>query len=451
MIKSTVVSRLQMLLHLFGNTITVNSKMLEQLSNKNIIILMSGLMSEAESWLTEILLLWEYYSRVYNPDKRVIILRIYDECQHRLFSNEKERNIQKISSSITSQLIDQARALNIGICSLSQEPSTLIKSVVNNSWLKVAFHLNSGSEIKVMEEAMGLNDEQIDHLFYLEPGEAIVRTAGGFMDAMLVYFNEFNSSDILNDKDFLQHQKEMKEKLYQDSEIKEHVESKCSSTTDVNSAQDAVASNKSQPLSKAVKTAHSIVRIWLNLKHPFLIQSQIYEKGGIDSGSLQAQIKKYLIREEMIIEHKIQYSKTYVIIWEPTDKAYKLAGIDKPQFKSKGGYLHQFIAHHIQAWAIANDYSVEIEYYLSNNKAVDLVVRKSNEVIFIEIGLTNLKKELENIVKDMATTLIPDKIVLVVINNKEKAILENLVNNDNRLSDYLDKIEIKLAGEFLRK
>ena len=191
MIKSTVVSRLQMMLHLFGETISTESNMLQILHSTPVIISTSGLMTESESWFTEFLLLWEYMYRVYNPNERELTLHVYDECQHRLFSSEKERNIQKIGSSVISKLVDEARAMNIGIVSLSQEPSTLIKATLNNSWLKVAFHLGSGTEIKVMQDAMGLTEEQAELLHYLEPGEAIARMAGGFMDPLPVLFDEF--------------------------------------------------------------------------------------------------------------------------------------------------------------------------------------------------------------------------------------------------------------------
>jgi len=454
MIKSTVVSRLQMLLQLFQDTFTINSEMLKIISNKRIIFLTNGLMSEAESWLTEILLLWEFYYRVYNPDQRQFTLKLYDECQHRLFSSEKEKNIQKISSAIISQLVDQARALNIGICSLSQEPSTLIKSVINNSWLKIAFHLNSGGEIKIMKEAMGLNEEQTDHLFYLEPGEAIVRTAGGFMDAVLVKLYEFENSETINNKDFWEYQNEQKHRLYEESEIENAVKIKSTLMPKplkvINiQKQKPLEINKSISLNKAAKAAQSIIRIWLNLSNPFLIQSQIFGKAGINSGSLQAQIKKYLLREGFIKEHSIQYNKTYVVVWEPVEKAYELAGIDKPQYESKGGYLHKFIAHHIKSWAISKGYSVDIEYLLSNNKAVDLVLNNNNELIFIEIGITSLVKEIGNILKDFNTSLIPDKLFLVAKDNKDRTALKIMINEDTRLIGILNKLEIKLAGEFL--
>jgi hypothetical protein len=215
MIMSTVSSRLELMVNALGDVITTESSMLDQLSKRHFILSTTGLLSELESWLLEICLIWGFFYRVYNPEKRELTLHIYDEAQHRLFSQEKERNLQKISSSMVSMLVDESRSLNIGICSLSQEPSTLIRGILNNSYLKVAFHLGSGREIKTMGEAMGLDREQEDALHYLEMGEAIVRMAGGFMDPFPVKVRKFEPASLMTEDEFWQHQREMKESLYE--------------------------------------------------------------------------------------------------------------------------------------------------------------------------------------------------------------------------------------------
>lgn len=65
-IKSTIVSRLEILNLSFGEVINTDSDMLEQLFNKNYILKTSGLMSENDSYLTEHILLWDYYYRLNN-------------------------------------------------------------------------------------------------------------------------------------------------------------------------------------------------------------------------------------------------------------------------------------------------------------------------------------------------------------------------------------------------
>ncbi|MCH7574799.1 MAG: ATP-binding protein [Candidatus Marinimicrobia bacterium] len=218
-IMATVSSRLEMILYTCRDIVMADSDMLPILSHRHYILQTTGLMSEIESWLLEFLLLWEYMYRIWNPDKRDLTLHIYDECQHRLFSSEKERNIKKISASIISMLVDQVRATNISICALSQEPSSLVNAVLNNSYLKVAFHLGSGVEVRAMKEAMGLTDEQADSLNYMETGEAVARMAGGFMDPFPIRVHEFREAERVDEVDFEEHQKRLKADLYEEAGV----------------------------------------------------------------------------------------------------------------------------------------------------------------------------------------------------------------------------------------
>lgn len=221
-IMSTVASRLELLVHICGEVISSDCDMLTVLRDRNYILQTTGLMPEMESWLLEYLLLWEFNYRLFNPGDSHLSLHIYDECQHRLFNSEKEKNIKKISSSVISMLVDEARSSNIGICALSQEPSVLIKSMLNNSWLKVAFHLGSGQEVKIMKGAMGLNQDQADTIHYLETGEGIVRTGGGvFIESCPVMFHEFEKPCRVPIDDFYNHQQVMKQKLYKESGVVE--------------------------------------------------------------------------------------------------------------------------------------------------------------------------------------------------------------------------------------
>lgn len=219
-VMGTVASRLELMINTCKDVVLTRSTILPELMKQNYILQTSGLMSEIESWLLEFLILWESMYRLSNHDKRQMTLHVYDECQHRLFSSEKERNIKKISSSMISMLVDEARALNMGIVALSQEPSMLVKSVLNNSWLKIAFHLGSGQEVKIMKNAMGLSQEQAEALFYMEVGEGIIRMAGGgYMDPFPVKFNKYQKPVDINMEAFWKHQHDLKMKLYKDSGI----------------------------------------------------------------------------------------------------------------------------------------------------------------------------------------------------------------------------------------
>ena len=219
LVMGTVSSRLELILYTCRDIVLAKSSVLPSLAQRRYILQTTGLMSEIESWLLEFMLIWEFMYRIWNPDQRKLTLHVYDECQHRLFSREKERGAHKISASVISMLVDQARAMNMALCSLSQEPSSLVNAVLNNSYLKVAFHLGSGQEVRVMKEAMGLKEEQADVMHTLETGEAIVRMAGGYMEPFPVKVREFEGPRNIDWREFWKHQAEMKEKLYKEAGV----------------------------------------------------------------------------------------------------------------------------------------------------------------------------------------------------------------------------------------
>lgn len=203
-------------------------------------------------------------------------------------------------------------------------------------------------------------------------------------------------------------------------------------------------------VTETFKSLAAVIKVWLNLASPFLFQGAIFRRAGITSGSAQAKLKKAALKLGLIIEHKLQFSKTMMSVWEPKEKAYQMAGIPRPQYRSKGGYLHQFMAHHVKQWAVKSGYKVEIEFVLANGKAVDLMLCKGDELIFIEIAISPpLEKEIMNIVKDCDTDLKPDQLRVLVKDRKTLKKLDQMITSDNRLAKYREKIQLELAGEYV--
>lgn len=204
---------------------------------------------------------------------------------------------------------------------------------------------------------------------------------------------------------------------------------------------------RSKPLDEELR----ILRAWLSHSTPFLILSQIFALAGTKSGSKQAKLKKSLIANNLVREHRIQKGKNYLSILEPLSKAFNLIGIEKPQFHSKGGWLHQFSAHHISQWAKSQGYLIGTEFQLSNGKAVDLVLRKDSEVLFVEIVNSKpYEKEVSNILKDTSTKLKCDKLILAVTDSKTRTKIEKLIKSDTRLDSIRELIDIQLIGLYVK-
>jgi hypothetical protein len=81
------------------------------------------------------------------------------------------------------------------------------------------------------------------------------------------------------------------------------------------------------PASSAIpRDAEKLIKLWLNLPHPFHHQGELFRLAGITSGSKQSTIKRALLSHGLIREHTLQVGKGNISVWEPREKAYGLAG-----------------------------------------------------------------------------------------------------------------------------
>lgn len=204
--------------------------------------------------------------------------------------------------------------------------------------------------------------------------------------------------------------------------------------------------------SKIHKEALRILRFWLSCQCIYLFQSELLKKAGIYGGAKGAQIKKFFVRMGWIIVHTLQKGKSFLSIWEPTEKAINLVGNGKVRPRSKGGgYLHDFSNKHIEQYGVRNDYRVELEFLLANGKSVDQVHSKNNELVFYEICMSPpLEKEISNLIKDFSTDLKPDQAIIACKDGKMKKILEKMIESNTELAVYRDRIRVCLAGDFVQ-
>jgi len=459
----TTLSRLETLRNTLGVVASTDSRMLLFLQDTPHIVSTSALMSEIDSFLSSFLLMWKYYYRIYNPEKRETSLHIYDEAQHRFMHYSGS---QKTGSSVVSKMINEARSLGIGICALFQQPTMIIPAILNSSILKVAFRLGNGSDIRMMREAMGLTKEQSERLFHLQPGEAIVRLAGEYTEPMLVTFDSVKPAPVMGREQFSIHQENMKTRLYELSGLNPDGSAKTSQPTSQPPKAELVTNREPEQsressanqtrLDLPVKeqttksASESILKVWLNLTDTMLTQSEVFAITKVTSGSKQARIKKHLVASGFIKEHKIQVKKTYVRVWEPTESAYQLAGVTTPRLRGIGGYLHSFIIRRIELCLKAESDKVSLEYRLSNNKSVDVAAFTDHVAQYYEVAISRpFAKEISNIEKDFGSDLVPEKLTVVAVDSKAKRELEELISRSESIESYRDKIEVKLAGEFL--
>ncbi len=214
---------------------------------------------------------------------------------------------------------------------------------------------------------------------------------------------------------------------------------------------DSSASSQSgRTAGELSNSALAFLRLSLSLPHPFRVASELLLRADVKSGSVRDALTKELQRHKLIVIHELQKSRSRLQIWEPTCKAYEIIGLAQPSFHSKGGFLHQFIAHHVVESGKRLGYVARREFFLSNQKAVDVALIKDDTLIAVEIAISPpLTKELENIVADFAAETQPTRLVFVTINSKVRKELEALISSDNRTNVFKERIQLTLAGSFI--
>lgn len=192
----------------------------------------------------------------------------------------------------------------------------------------------------------------------------------------------------------------------------------------------------------------ALVEYMIRNKKQFCFYSEILELLNITSGSKKTRIKETAIKMGWAKEHKLQIKRNLQIILELLDPAYKLCKSHKPTFSSKGGFLHQFMCQRIKGHLKRIGYKVKVEFFLSNNKAVDLVAEKENQLLFIEIANSKVES-LQNIIDDLSTPLKPTSHIICCRDSKLRNTQNELLKSSEELKKYHDKIMVSLAGELI--
>ena len=207
---------------------------------------------------------------------------------------------------------------------------------------------------------------------------------------------------------------------------------------------------KQNKTSKRQSEAERVLRLQLSCDSPFLTREEVLSKAGISSGSKTSGIQKYLTGEGLIVVHQLPVGKTGRLIWEPTKQAYTSLLIERPNFESKGGYMHQFVCHRIKKELEKKGWDVQVEYFLANGKAVDLIFRKSCKVGLIEIAISPpMDKEINNIVKNLESGIEHCWFIMAAKDGRMKKNLEKLIDFEIGLNEIRRKIKIVLAGDLI--
>lgn len=231
----------------------------------------------------------------------------------------------------------------------------------------------------------------------------------------------------------------VKRALLPDSEIKEEVSQFC--------PEDKIENNSTCiTLSDLEK---SVLTLLTSRSIPVMTQQQLCNSLNIKSGSVLNRIQRRLLALGLILNHRIQKGKTFIVVWEATSIAFESLGIKQESHPVIGSNLHAFVVFSVQELYKSKGWLTQVEFKLQDGSLVDLVVRQNEILHCIEVGLPPLEKEVKNANKIMNSELNPNKVIHIVCSGKDKKRLEHLLGTEAEIRNCQTAIEVSLAGDFI--
>jgi hypothetical protein len=186
--QESALNRLEGIIASMGKTLTYPCIALEELAKRNVIFDIQGLTSEQQIFVTNILLTWLFYYKLYHNDENYHFVGI-DDAQlvfDRSFEYRPDHGLP-----IISHLISTVRKSKVNVLVAGQIPSQLASSIHANSFTKIMFSLAYGKDIDCMAQSMGLsNVEQLQYCHRLGLREIVVKFSGRYQEPFLAHVPE---------------------------------------------------------------------------------------------------------------------------------------------------------------------------------------------------------------------------------------------------------------------
>ena len=333
------------------------------------------------------------------------------------------------------------REFGIGNIISTQRIDDLSRNVIANCSRKIEIGgLGHGADYRTFGLSIGLNSEKIEFIKTRTlPGQACIsdfRYPNAFTATIPYFpFDKIVSDEVINNR--LQQYEAV---LY----LPDLPESESNSTR-----KDRQSSHTHKTI-KLIHEAKLVLEYLSTSPNCMTPQTLMFKKLNIKSGAKMKKIKTELLINKLITEYQIQMKKTKLNFWEVTSKARELFDLPELNLHGKGGFCHKLIAYYIEQWAKQNNYTCKIEATIGNNKQVDALLIKDTESLIFEVCISEpFEKELNNIHKNFSSGFEYSKMIFLTLNSKAVNKLRTIIANDLLASQHSDKIEVKLAGDYI--
>lgn len=351
----------------------------------NVVVEIDNLGHKGRIYLTPLILAHVFQHRIANNlrgIKQKPALVIVDEGNE-IFDKNLERQMGGLT---LTTMVREAREFQLGIMCSCQVPEA-ISDTVKNVYTRVLLSLPEGANLKNFAESMGLNKEQMESNFSLEPGQAVVRLAGRYDKPFLVQFNEYPLEKDVSNEEIKEHMKPILERLDEELGLRQD---------------EVTVVTEAKPEEKLSDDER---RLFYNIyDDPFKNITERY-KGlrGFTAAKIMDLVKKFerkgLIKAIEISEGKKGNVPKYIAF---TKEGFKAINVEPNHKIDDSNFEHSFWQKKIYNH-FGKEYKAEEEkivYYNEKEKRIDVGVEFDAKLIAIEVAMTDAYEK-QNIIRDL--------------------------------------------------
>jgi len=340
--------------------------------------------------------------------------------------------------SIYAKIVNEARYLNMTVMFIVQSALSVPDSLREGGSIVFCKRVNDKNETRVLADILNLTTkEQADSLMYLKlPDGIFINKEKGSIPVSIL--TQAYPTVRATDEDINRHQEKHL------TELLRGIKRKSESVN--NNTQEKPKEERKEGLSYNTNLVLQDL-----IRFPFDFQSERSVRLNTNSSILTKCLTE-LIELKIISKssEKINLGKgkspfqPYLL----TDTGLKKYG--KQRIKGKGSIKHAFWQSRCAKYFQIRGYETEIEYFFENGlSSVDVVAKKGNERIAIEIELNKTDHIRQNILKCLNTDF--SLIIIAVYGVSMKKYVENmlLINSNFEENHKNKRIEIKMLPEFL--
>ena len=425
-----------------------NQTGIEELLKKNVIMELDTLSNNDKIFFIESLLLWIHHFRMAEGKREILKHVILIEEAHHILVKQKQ-DLQG-GETVVDIIIREIRELGEGLILIDQVPSQMSNVALANTYTTIGMNLKHQSDVYSVSRCMLLDTGQKEYLGKLEVGFAICKLQGRIFKPFLLKIPLIKvNKGMVTDE-------EVKKLMSNNEGFFTDTEPNTSPISDIKEKENHNASSYSYFSKKKAKQTNPEVitvispedKIDKNEKKLLIdilnTQSSStftrYERLGFNP-RLGNELKGSLTDKGLIKVESIPTSNARVKVMELTDKGKSLLKKSGHKIESgTNGSTHRYWKYRIADYYKDQGYNVEVE-----KDAVDIVVKKDNKKIAIEIE-TGKSNTIWNIKRDLNLGF---KDIIVVATSKK---IEEKINErvKKEALDKNKKVRIINAGGYVK-